>query len=82
IGLGDLLFFGVISGAFSPQHFINYFLGCCLVGIAFGIRQQVLQRNQVSIPFAGIAALYFLCHLGMEQWVGWSRYEWVVPLGG
>ena len=74
IGLGDLLFFGMIAAAFSPLYFMLYFISCCLVGIVYGIRQQALKGDQASIPFAGVAALVFICLLGVEWWTDWSRY--------
>ncbi|MEM6723841.1 MAG: hypothetical protein AAF598_07365 [Bacteroidota bacterium] len=79
LGLGDLLFFGVISAAFSPWSFMLYFISCCLIGVLYGIRQQALKVEQASIPFAGVAALVFLCLLGLEWWTDWERYEPYLP---
>lgn len=58
IGLGDILFFAVITTAFSPVNFIIFYIaGLLFTLISYGIYVSLKKSGSKEIPLAGTMSL-------------------------
>jgi Flp pilus assembly protein protease CpaA len=68
LGLGDVLFFLVLTVVFSPFNFIFFYLGSIfLTTLVYGVLQLISKEKQRLIPLAGVMSLLLLVTIVAEQ---------------
>jgi hypothetical protein len=68
LGLGDVLFFLVLTVVFSPFNFIFFYLGSILLTtLIYGVLFLISKEKQRLIPLAGVMSLLLLVTLIAEQ---------------
>ena len=68
IGLGDILFFVVLAGAFSPMNFLIFYIGSVLIScIALLIWKQIKNNTELLFPLAGIISALLIPVLVLSQ---------------
>lgn len=67
LGLGDILFFVVLSVVFSPFNFILFYLGSIsILTLVYG-SITLLRKKQILVPLAGAMSLMLMVVLITEQ---------------
>jgi hypothetical protein len=67
LGLGDVLFFLVLTTIFSPINFMVFFLGSMLIStIIYGSIQLANQQKQTFIPLAGAMSVMLIISLVLQ----------------
>ena len=78
LGLGDVLFFVVLTTVFSPINFILFFIGSIFItGIIYGVFSLFNRKQVVLTPLAGAMSLLLIISIIIEQLspsVQFSRY--------
>ena len=68
LGLGDVLFFLVLTVVFSPFNFLFFYLGSIFItAIIYGTVMQFNQQKKMLIPLAGAMSLLLILTLIIEQ---------------
>lgn len=66
IGLGDVLFFTALTFWFHPMYYILFYIGSLLFSLmAWIVWLLVVKNHNPMLPLAGLAAVFYLCILGM-----------------
>lgn len=67
LGLGDVLFFVVLTTIFSPINFVVFFLGSMLIStMIYGSIQLANQQKQTLIPLAGAMSAMLIITLVLQ----------------
>lgn len=70
LGLGDVLFFVVLTTIFSPINFMVFFLGSTLlITIIYGSIQIANKQKQTLIPLAGVMSVALIITLVAQQFI-------------
>ncbi len=70
LGLGDVLFFLVLTVVFSPFNFIAFYLGSILItAIFYGGLMLFSRQRKMLIPLAGAMSLMLIISILIEQLV-------------
>jgi hypothetical protein len=56
LGLGDILFFVVMAAAFSPIHFILFYLASTVITLLGYVIYKLVKKTNAEIPLAGSMA--------------------------
>jgi hypothetical protein len=68
LGLGDVLFFLVLTVVFSPFNFIFFYLGSILLtALIYGALILFNKEKKMLIPLAGIMSLILIVTIAAEQ---------------
>ncbi len=68
LGLGDVLFFLVLTVVFSPFNFIFFYIGSIFItAIIYGVIMLFNQQQKMLIPLAGAMSLLLIITIVMEQ---------------
>jgi len=68
LGLGDVLFFIVLTVAFSPVNFIVFYLGSVLLtSLIYGGIVLITKNQGTLIPLAGAMSLLLIVALIMDE---------------
>ena len=59
IGMGDLLFFIFLAGAFSPLNFIAFLTGSLIISLLLHL---LLRRGHNRIPLIGYMSIIYMVH--------------------
>ncbi len=60
LGWGDILFFIALTPLFSPIVYSYVFIGMTALSTIIGLILYLFKKGKVSIPHAGISALFFI----------------------
>ncbi|PCI94578.1 MAG: hypothetical protein COB15_13740 [Flavobacteriales bacterium] len=70
LGLGDVLFFLVLTVVFSPFNFLAFYLGSILLtAIVYGGIMLISKQKKMLIPLAGAMSLLLIISIIVEQFV-------------
>ena len=76
LGLGDVLFFVVITVAFSPFNFVAFYLGSVLlITLIYGSVILINKKRNTLIPLAGAMSLLLVGFMFMEQFTSLQLYQ-------
>ena len=76
IGIGDILFFLILSLAFSPVNFIIFFLGSLLLTIGGYSIYKIFKSNvNTEIPLAGTMAIILMICVIYSCWKTLKLYD-------
>lgn len=68
IGLGDILFFLIITVVFSPINFIAFYLGSILITtLIYGGIILLNKQKKVLVPLAGVMSIFMVMVLIADQ---------------
>jgi hypothetical protein len=68
IGLGDILFFLLLTTVFSPINFMVFYYGSILISIIiYGSIKFIDKENKKPIPLAGLMSLMLIITIALEQ---------------
>ena len=68
LGLGDVLFFLVLTVVFSPFNFLAFYLGSILLtAIVYGGIMLISKQKKMLIPLAGAMSLLLIISIIVEQ---------------
>ncbi|MCR5496786.1 MAG: hypothetical protein K6F48_03010 [Paludibacteraceae bacterium] len=59
IGMGDVLFFIFLAGAFSPLNFIGFFTGSLIISLLLHL---LFRRSHNRIPLIGYISIIYIIH--------------------
>ena len=68
LGLGDILFFTVLTVVFSPLNFVVFFIGSImLITILYGVVIRLKKDNNFPVPLAGAMSLLLIPILLIDE---------------
>lgn len=67
LGLGDILFFGILIIWFTPINFILFFIGSLVSTLFFLLIFKSKALKKLTIPLAGIHAILLAIIIGLKE---------------
>lgn len=62
-GMGDVLFFAVLTPIFEFRNFIYFLIASCMAGLLWWLATYIISSKKRTVPFVGISGCIFSFHI-------------------